>query len=344
MKFDFIIGNPPYQQESLGEKKADDSIYHYFMDAAYGIGDKVELITPSKFLFNNGNTPTAWNKKMLNDIHFKVLYFEPVASKVFPNVSFKGGVAIHYRDKNKNYEPILQFTEFIELNSILKKVLESKDESLTTIMYNQNKFDLDALYSDYANLKTQISSEGREKRMTSGCLKYDCFFDTKSPSNNIGIIGVINNKRITKYLNRKYLEEPNQTIDKYKVIVPANNGSGAIGEVLSTPLIGEPLIGEPLIGYTQTFIAIGAFNTLNECENAMKYVKSKFCRVMLGILKVTQNGKREMWQYVPLQNFASTSDIDWSKTIHEIDLQLYKKYKLDENEINFIEKHVKEMD
>lgn len=82
---------------------------------------------------------------------------------------------------------------------------------------------------------------------------------------------------------------------------------------------------------------------LKEAENALKYVKGKFCRVMLGILKVTQNGKREMWQLVPLQDFTDKSDIDWSKSIHEIDLQLYKKYGLDENEIAFIESHVKEM-
>ncbi|MGN1163111.1 MAG: Eco57I restriction-modification methylase domain-containing protein [Christensenellales bacterium] len=338
MKFDFVIGNPPYQQESVGEKKADESIYHYFIDASYKLGKKIELITPSKFLFNNGNTPTEWNKKMLNDPHFKVIRFEPVANKVFPNVSFKGGVAIHYYDHDVNFEPIIQFTEFSELNSILKKVLKFKNKSLTTIIYNQNKFNLSTLYSDYPELRTLISSDGKEKRMTSGCLKYECFTDVKRSEKDIQILGVINNKRTRKYLNRKYLEEPNENIDKYKVIIPANNGSGAIGEVLSTPLIGEPLIG-----YTQTFIAVGAFNLLKEAENALKYVKGKFCRVMLGVLKVTQNGKREMWQLVPIQDFTDKSDIDWSKSIHEIDLQLYKKYDLDENEIAFIESHVKEM-
>lgn len=338
MKFDFVIGNPPYQQESVGEKKADESIYHYFMDASYKLGKKIELITPSKFLFNNGNTPTEWNKKMLNDSHFKVIRFEPVANKVFPNVSFKGGVAIHYYDHDANFEPIIQFTEFSELNSILKKVLKLKNKSLTTIIYNQNKFNLSVLYSDYPELKAIISSDGKEKRMTSGCLKYECFSDARKSEEDIQIFGVINNKRTRKYLNRKYIEEPNENIDKYKVIIPANNGSGAIGEVLSTPLIGEPLIG-----YTQTFIAVGAFDLLKEAENALKYVKGKFCRVMLGILKVTQNGKREMWQLVPLQDFTEKSDIDWSKSIHEIDLQLYKKYGLDENEIAFIESHVKEM-
>lgn len=132
---------------------------------------------------------------------------------------------------------------------------------------------------------------------------------------------------------------PHPNLEHYKVIVPANNGSGAIGEVLSTPLIGTPLIG-----YTQTFISFGSFSSITVANNAMKYIKSKFCRVMLGILKVTQNGKKDVWKYVPLQDFTPESDIDWSKSIPEIDRQLYKKYGLSAEEIDFIETHVKEMD
>ena len=134
-----------------------------------------------------------------------------------------------------------------------------------------------------------------------------------------------------------------ENIDKWKVLVPRANGSGALGEVLSTPLIGEPLIGEPLIGYTQSFIGIGSFDTEFEAVAAMKYIKSKFARVILGVLKVTQDNDRGVWKLIPLQDFTQSSDIDWSKSIHEIDLQLYRKYGLDENEIEFIETHVKEM-
>lgn len=344
MKFDFVIGNPPYQMTSSGDKPADDSVYHYFMDAAYGISDKVMLITPSKFLFRNGNTPAAWNEKMLADRHFKVLYFNPVARNVFSNVTFKGGVAIHYRDKDDDHEPILQFSEFPEMNSMLKKVLAANETSLTTIIHNQNKFNLDELLKDYPQLKDEISSNGREKRMTSGCLKYACFHDSKISNDDISILGLIKSARVYRFIDRKYLEEPHENFDKYKVIVPANNGSGAIGEVLSTPLIGEPLIGEPLIGFTQTFISIGAFDSREQAENALKYVKSKFCRTMLGVLKVTQNGKREMWKYAPLQDFTTNSDIDWSQSVAEIDAKLYEKYGLTEEEIKFIETHVKEME
>ncbi|MCR5523884.1 MAG: Eco57I restriction-modification methylase domain-containing protein [Clostridia bacterium] len=75
-KLDFVIGNPPYQEKSEGDKPADDSVYSYFMDAAYSVSKKVELITPSRFLFEGGNIPKAWNRKMLDDTHFKVLQFD----------------------------------------------------------------------------------------------------------------------------------------------------------------------------------------------------------------------------------------------------------------------------
>lgn len=99
-----------------------------------------------------------------------------------------------------------------------------------------------------------------------------------------------------------------------------------------------------MIGYTYTFIGVGKFNNIEEAEACLKYVKTKFARAMLGILKITQDNTPEKWKYVPLQNFTENSDIDWSKSIPEIDQQLYKKYGLTEDEINFIETKVQAMD
>lgn len=113
---------------------------------------------------------------------------------------------------------------------------------------------------------------------------------------------------------------------------------------MSTPLIGEPLIGEPLIGYTETFIAIGAFTTESEAKACLKYIKGKFSRAMLGSLKITQDNTKEIWRKVPLQDFTSNSDIDWSQSIENIDQQLYKKYNLSQEEIDFIESKVRAMD
>ena len=103
------------------------------------------------------------------------------------------------------------------------------------------------------------------------------------------------------------------------------------------------MVGEPMVGYTGSFIGIGAFETQVEAENCMKYIKTKFARAMLGTLKVTQDNPRETWLNVPLQDFTASSDIDWSKSIPEIDKQLYKKYGLSAEEISFIESKVREM-
>lgn len=107
--------------------------------------------------------------------------------------------------------------------------------------------------------------------------------------------------------------------------------------------MSSTIIAGPGIGYTQTFIGIGKFNNRLEAENTSTYIKTKFARAMLGVLKITQDCPAPKWKYVPLQDFTPNSDIDWSKSIHEIDLQLYRKYGLDEKEIEFIESHVKEM-
>ena len=338
MKFDFCIGNPPYHEASAGNKPSDKSVYNDFMDAAYDIAQKVELITPARFLFNAGATPKKWNAKMLQDNHFKILDYKADSSLVFGNTDIKGGVAVHYRDNEKDFGAIGTFTMFEELNSILRKVRGHNESSLSSIIFNQNKFSLSVLYADFPELQSYVSSYGNEKRMTSGCLSYTCFHDKKICSEDIQILGVIGNKRNIRYINRKYIQHPCENLEKYKVIVPANNGSGALGEVMSTPLIGEPLIG-----YTQTFIGIGAFDNKDDCVHAFKYIKSKFCRVMLGVLKITQNGKKETWKYVPLQDFTDKSDINWNTSIANIDQQLYRKYGLSQEEINFIETHVKDM-
>lgn len=168
------------------------------------------------------------------------------------------------------------------------------------------------------------------------------FTHERQSPNDVSLLGRIKSGREYRFISSKYVSLP-ESYTKWKVFLPEANGSGAIGEVLSTPLIGKPLIGKPLIGTTDTFLTLGAFDTEEEANNLLKYIKTRFCRVTLGILKVTQHNSRKTWKMVPLQDFTSNSDIDWSKSIPEIDQQLYQKYGLDEAEINFIETKVKEM-
>ena len=346
--FNFVIGNPPYNEDF--ENSGDNGnfakpVYNQFMDATYEIADIVELIHPARFLFNAGSTPKAWNEKMLNDKHFKVLQYEPNSTAVFPNTDIKGGVAITYHDNFKTFESIGIFTAFPELNEIVKKARAvNENKSIASMIYTQVKFDLDALYADYPEYKSILGSKGKDRRFRNNIFeKVALFTDEKKDEDDLRILGILKNKRTWKYISRKYVDMSHENLKLWKVLVPRANGSGALGEVLSTPLIGEPLIGEPLIGYTQSFIGIGSFHTELEANALLQYVKSKFARVLLGVLKVTQDNDSGVWKLIPLQDYTSNSDIDWSKSIHEIDLQLYRKYGLDEKEIAFIESHVKEM-
>lgn len=340
MKFDAIVGNPPYQIMATGNANGSDPIYHLFIDAACKLGEKVSFIHPARFLFNAGKTPKDWNEKMLNDEHYKVVQYWANSGDVFPTVDIKGGVAVTYWDKNKTFEKIGTFTSYPELNGIKKKAAPTEEiNSLMSIMYNQTNFDLDVLLKEHPDYIKGIGSEGKDRRLEKNIFdKIPLFTEEKTNEEDIKILGVIKNKRSYRFIPRKYLDLSHENLMKYKVLVPRSNGSGAIGEVLSTPILGEPILG-----YTRTFLGIGAFDSKEEAENALKYVRTKFARTMLGILKITQDNPIETWRLVPLQDFTTKSDIDWSKSIPEIDKQLYKKYGLSADEVEFIESKVREM-
>ena len=136
MKFDYVIGNPPYQDETLGDNKGfAPPVYNKFLDASYEIADKVEMIHPARFLFNAGSTPKAWNEKMLSDPHLTVLHYESDSSKIFANTDIKGGVVITYRDKVKNYGAIEHFIVFDELRSIARKIGKTDYVPLSKVIY-----------------------------------------------------------------------------------------------------------------------------------------------------------------------------------------------------------------
>ena len=166
------------------------------------------------------------------------------------------------------------------------------------------------------------------------------FYEVKPADGHqyIALTGLLNGKRAERFVRKDYIKDGSSMLDKYNLLLPKAIGSGTFGEPLSTEIIAEPGMG-----YTQTFIGIGQFDTRQEAIHASRYVKTKFARAMLGVLKITQDCPAPKWKYVPLQDFTAHSDIDWSKSVAEIDQQLYRKYGLTADEINFIETHVKEM-
>ncbi len=345
LKFDVVIGNPPYNDDfgnSGDNGNFAKPVYNQFMDSAFEVADKVELIHPARFLFNAGSTPKSWNEKMLHDAHFKVLYYEPNSAKVFPNTDIKGGVVVSYYDSKTEYQPIMIFTSFPELNAIIKKVRPLLKTSMSSIVSGRGVYKLsNKALVDHPEI-VEIQSKGHKKDVGAGAfkkLKDIVFFDKKPDDDNeyVKFLGLASSKRVY-YWGRKDYQDVPESFYKYKVFIPKANGSGALGEVLSTPLIGEPLIGA-----TETFLSVGSFDDNKTAVHCLKYIKSKFARVMLGILKITQDNTKEKWNYVPMQDFSSLSDINWSQSIPDIDKQLYKKYGLSQDEIDFIESHVKEM-
>lgn len=344
MKFDFAIGNPPYQEETIGDNKGfAPPVYNKFLDAACEVAEKVEMIHPARFLFNAGSTPKAWNKKMLGDEHFKIMEYEADSSRIFPNTDIKGGIVISYHDETKKYGAIEIFTKYKELNTILHKVIQDiAFISFSNIVITRTAYRLTyKMHEEHPEALSQLSS-GHAYDMSTNIFERlpQIFYDEKpnDGAEYIKILGREKNERVYKYIKREYVNDV-INLDKYKILIPKANGIGAFGEVISAPVIqGKG------IGHTETFLSIGIFDNIQEAQNAYKYIKSKFARALLGVLKTTQDITPDKWANVPMQDFTDKSDIDWSVSIANIDKQLYKKYGLSEEEITFIETNVKEME
>lgn len=342
-KFDVVIGNPPYQDRTIGENRTyQPPVYHLFLDEAYKLSDKVMMIHPARFLFNAGSTPKEWNQKMLHDKHFSIVMYEADCSKIFPNTEIKGGIVISYHDNTKDFGEIDVFTIYPELNTLMKKVVNRSDfSSISEIISGRSMYRFTKKMHDEVPNAAQKLSKGHENDLTSNVFEKLPDVMTESFYDDIReyyrILGRINNERAYRFVKKEYIVD-NKYIPKYKLFMPQSSGNGGLGETMAPSVVGLP--GEAT---TDTFLSVGLFDTEIEAENLYKYIKCKFTRALLSILKITQANTSQKWLKVPLQDFTPASDIDWSKSIHEIDLQLYIKYGLSDEEINFIETHVKEM-
>ena len=154
------------------------------------------------------------------------------------------------------------------------------------------------------------------------------------------VLGRLGGVRVWKYVCRDYVRFSSKVdnVEKWKVFISRSNGSGKYGEKLSKIEIAGP--GDI---HTDSFISSGNFETQQEAENLRKYLKTKFARALLGILKSTQDLRPDCMALIPDQDFSSSSDIDWTQSIPDIDRQLYAKYGLNDKEIGFIENNVKEV-
>lgn len=368
MKFSAVLGNPPYQLvlgNEGGNSSKSTAIYHLFVDAALSLNPTyIALIIPSRWMTRTAEgVPAEWVDKMLDDNHISLLHDFLDANTVFTNVEIKGGVCIflrnlkyygycrryiHKRDNTGNivlkgpYDgPIkIKGTDLvlrdIEKIPVLNKIREIEKSYKGEDYLNKSRL-------SFASLVSPKDFFTNKKILTSSWADYAT---EKSLQNNVK---VYLNRNLEGnggfgWINREAIPKNKKVVDLEKVYIPAGAGTGNDKQVLGTPFYGEP--GSVC---TQTYLVIGYNYDVHklrklECLNIIKYIKTKLFRYLVSMLKNTQNGPRGVYRLVPLQDFTEKSNIDWSKSIAEIDKLLYAKYGLSEDEINFIETHVKAME
>ena len=360
MKIDAVVGNPPYQKLDGGGKGSSAiALYPYFVNLAKRFNPKyISMIIPSRWMVKSKGTED-FKASMLDDERLVTLHDYFDANDIFKNINLPGGICIFLRDRDKDINKecdIYTYSKGSDIEPTTHRFLRDKEltinnehldiffrieRMLTILRYVANE-----KFESFSSIVSARKPYGFCADVIANPSKYGLPEFSDAPEKNGFNLFGLNSlyERCVKYLSADYpVPVLNEALYKYKVYLAKGNGSPAIGEAPNTILIGEPFIGKPGDLCTETFLLIGVFDTEEEALACLKYIKSKFFRCLLGIMKQTQNICRDTFRFVPLQDFTSNSDIDWSKSIHEIDLQLYAKYGLSQKEIDFIEKNIKEM-
>lgn len=342
MKFDVVIGNPPYQREGVNGQNRAEPIYNIFMDLSYDLASVVTLITPARFLFNAGQTPKAWNQKMLNDIHFRVVRYFAKSNEVFPKVDIKGGIVITLRDATRQYGAIGEFIPDMTLKNISDKVLNNNEfVSLSKFVSSRGLYRFsDAFFKAHPEASS-ILGTGTGNMIASNVFQKlpQVFLDKRGDKENVEMlkfVGREKNKRVYRYVSKDFIV-PNKYIMTFNVAIPKANGTGDFGERLSDSILLEP--GECC---TDTFISIGQFRTAAEAREMQKYLKTKFLRALLGIYKVTQDNPQSVWSKIPDIDLAGLASSQEYFTVSDMDSYLDGLFGLSDNEKEFIESHVLE--
>ena len=325
MKFDVIIGNPPYQLSDGGDtedRKRGGAIplYHKFIQQAKQLQPRyLSMIVPSRW-FAGGRGLDDFRDEMLHDSHLRVIVDFPLSSECFPGVEIKGGVCFFLWDRDNeglcrvstvrgnttstSTRSLLEkgsdtFIRYNEAISILHKVQIFNEKSFAPLVSSQKPFG----FRTFVTGKQQYF-EGAVKLYT---------------NNNVG------------FVRRDEILQNVSWVDKYKVLITMAYGAG---EDFPHQIINTPFIAEPNTCCTETYVVIGPFQGKNYTNNVISYMKTRFFRFLVLLKKNTQHAAAKVYQFVPLQDFSHP----WT------DEMLYKKYGLDENEIAFIESMIRPME
>lgn len=341
MEFNAIVGNPPYQEVISNERNkslAKQLFPNFVINAIELEPDYVSLITPARWFTGNAQDQSVIKLRNFfrENNHISKIYYYQDANDIFDNVEIKGG--IDYFLYESSYQGKVEVNSYFNTDYISK----NRDlflEGIDIILVN---------YEDYEiveNVKINNSS-------------FESFMNITTGRNPFGIIGKENivlgmsesepfdgcvelrckNNEI-RYMNPENVQKNLEIFHNYKVFISKSAGDPKTDK----KVIGNPYIGKKYTACTDSLITIGNFDNITEAENLQKYLKTKFLRYLVSIYKSSQNVYQIVYELVPLQDFTNDSDIDWSKSIAEIDNQLYEKYGLSDDVISRIENSIKEV-
>lgn len=342
MKFDVIVGNPPYQQSDGGAQASAKPIYNLFVDVAKQLSpSNIAMIMPTRW-FAGGRGLNEFRDQMLNDTHISELHDFLKPELIFQNINLRGGICYFLWDKG--YDNSTKLTKvFTYKDDLTPKMIERSLKTDDSDILIRHSIGIEMInkinsHKDFESFESHISSL-RPFGFRGYFTKDEKFRESKNGLTN-PVICYGKGKQVG-YLERDEISKNTEWIDRFKVYTPRANN---IGTELNDDNLNS-FVGNPNTICTESYLVIGVDFNLNEqsAKNLMKYLTTKFTRFQHSLGKASQDATSKTFRFVPVQNFNSESDIDWSKSSQEIDKQLYAKYKLTNEEIEFIESMIKPM-
>lgn len=341
MKFDAIVGNPPYMIMDGGAKASAKPIYNYFIESSKKVEPKyMSFIIPTRW-YTGGKGLDDFRKSMLNDKHMELIHDYLTPEYIFSNTNIRGGVCYFLWNKDYNNEVDLIRVVTHQNEKIISDIKRKfKIKEVDIFIRDAHAIAiLDRILKEKnIDFMTNYISSRKPFGIDGNFTESESFLSDKNELANIECYG---KAKSIGYIKKDDVKNHKDWISVWKVYMPYVNN---IGTELNDDN-QNTFIGEPNSVCTETFLVAGAELNLNkyECIALSKYLRSKFARFLHSLAKTSHHATAKTYQFVPLQDFSDESDIDWSKSIAEIDQQLYAKYKFSKDEIDYVESKIKPM-